>query len=126
ELHTFRKIVLTQEYWSAAAAFGDINRDGHNDVISGPYWYEGPDFTHRHAIYPATRTFQRKKADGRMETVPGFDGANGQIQNSDMHFVAVRDFNGDGWPDVLAIGQPGGDDQRSAAAYWYENPGRAG
>ena len=48
ELHTFRKIQLTAEYWSAAATFADINRDGHNDIICGPYWYEGPDFTKRH------------------------------------------------------------------------------
>ena len=126
ELHTFRKIQLTAEYWSAAATFADINRDGHNDIICGPYWYEGPDFTKRHEYYPANRTFQRRNAAGVEEAVPGFNGASGDIQNSDMHFVAIHDFNGDGWPDVLAIGQPNGDDTKSACAYWYENPGRKG
>ena len=31
----------------------DFNRDGKLDIVSGPYIYYGPDFTHSREIYPA-------------------------------------------------------------------------
>ena len=45
-LHSFKKIQLTDKFWSEGATFADLNRDGHNDIISGPYWWEGPGNTH--------------------------------------------------------------------------------
>jgi hypothetical protein len=125
-LHTFRKIQLTDEFWTEAVAIGDINRDGHIDIVAGPYWYEGPEFKKRHEFYPATHTFKFKKADGTEETIAGFDGISGGVANSSMHYVTVYDFNGDGWPDILAVGLPDGDDSKSAFAYWYQNPGAEG
>jgi hypothetical protein len=53
ELHTFKKTQLNDQFWSEGANFGDLNRDGVNDLISGPYWWEGPAFTNRHEYYPA-------------------------------------------------------------------------
>src|SRR5436190_608091 len=45
ELHSFKRIQLSDQFWSEGANFGDLNNDGKNDLISGPWWWEGPDFT---------------------------------------------------------------------------------
>ena len=52
-LHSFKKLPLTDKFWSEGAHFGDFNRDGKMDVVSGPFWYQGPDFTDRHEYRPA-------------------------------------------------------------------------
>ena len=44
-LTTLPKQHLEKHYWSEGAIFGDLNKDGKPDAISGPYWWEGPDFT---------------------------------------------------------------------------------
>jgi FG-GAP-like repeat len=121
-LHTFKKVRLTDQFWAEGAAIGDFNHDGKMDIVSGAYWYEGPRFKKRHEIYPATASFKRKTADGKEETIPGFEGALGEKNAySDCFFDFTYDFNSDGWTDVLVIGFPG------TAATWYENPkGRPG
>src|ERR1044072_8039233 len=118
---TYRKIQLNDQFFCEGATFGDLNRDGHPDAISGPYWWEGPDFKKRHEFYPATETFKRKNADGAEITIEGFEGGLG-VNNkySDNFFAFTYDFNGDGWPDILIYGFPGKD------ASWFENPGKAG
>ncbi|HZV35820.1 MAG TPA: VCBS repeat-containing protein [Verrucomicrobiae bacterium] len=121
-LHTFKKVRLTDEFWSEGANFGDFNHDGKMDIVSGPFWYEGPDFKKRHEYRPADHFWTRKSADGKEEEVPGYEGANG-IRNSysDCFFTFVYDFNNDGWPDILIYGFPG------TEAEWFENPkGRDG
>lgn len=121
-LHTFKKIQITDKFWSEGANFGDFNHDGIIDVVSGPYWYEGPDFKKRHEYYPADKFFTRKNSDGAEEKIPGYEGGLGTKNTySDNFFAFVYDFNGDGWPDILIIGFPGKE------AIWYENPkGREG
>ena len=52
----FRMQRLTPYYYSFSAAAADINRDGHMDVISGPFIYYGPDFTAAREFYPAQTT----------------------------------------------------------------------
>ena len=47
----FEKLILTDKYFCDGIAAGDINGDGHKDVVAGPFWYEGPDFTTAHAFY---------------------------------------------------------------------------
>jgi hypothetical protein len=119
---SFKKIQVTDKFWSEGAYDGDFNRDGKMDIVSGPFWYEGPDFKVRHEYYPATMTFTRKGADGKEEVVPGWEGALG-IKNaySDDFLTYTFDFNQDGWIDILIMGLP------SEATYWYENPkGREG
>jgi hypothetical protein len=118
-IHTFKKIQLSDQFWSEGANYGDFNRDGHMDVVSGPYWYEGPDFKVRHQYYPANESFISPTTG---EKIPGFEGGLG-LKNaySDNFFTFVYDFNHDGWPDILVYGFPGKE------ATWYENPkGREG
>lgn len=96
-LHTFKRVDLAYQYFSEGATLGDMNRDGKADVISGPYWYEGPDFQKKHEIYPV------KVAD-----------KNGYSMN--CFFTWVADFDGDGWNDLLYVGFPG------TAAVVFTNP----
>src|SRR3989442_1208675 len=74
-LHTFKRTQLSQQFWSEGANFGDFNHDGQMDVVSGPYWWEGPDFRKRHEYYPATNSFKLRQADGAEQFIPGFEGA---------------------------------------------------
>ena len=111
--HKFEKKQLSDEFWSEGANFGDFNRDGANDIVSGPHWWEGPDFEKKHEYYPATQSFKRKQADGSEETVRGYDGDHGYSGN---FFAFTHDLNSDGWTDILIMGFPG------EASLWYENP----
>src|SRR5436190_17998752 len=116
-LSSFKKIQLSDKFWCEGASFGDFNHDGKMDIVSGPYWWEGPDYQKRHEYYPASQTFILKKADGAEETIEGFEGALGANNAySDNFFAFTYDFNKDGWDDVLVYGFPGRD------AWWNENP----
>ncbi len=117
ELHTFKRIQLSDQFWCEGASFGDLNNDGVNDIISGPWWWEGPDYQKRHEIYAPKTTFQLKLGPMTTVTVPGFEGGLGaQNTYSDNFFVWSYDFNKDGWNDILVIGFPG------QSTGWFENP----
>lgn len=45
----FEKVIISSTTYEAAAVF-DVNGDGIPDIVSGEYWFEGPDFTQRHKI----------------------------------------------------------------------------
>jgi hypothetical protein len=122
KIHVFKKSVLTDQFWAEGANFGDFNHDKKMDIVSGPFWYEGPDFTRRHEYAPANTNFKRKKQDGSIELVPGFEGALGTNNSySECFLLFSYDFNRDGWTDILVYGFPGKE------AAWYENPkGREG
>lgn len=96
-LHRFERQQLTGEYLSEGANSGDLNNDGRPDVVHGPYWWEGPDFTRRHEVYPVVP--QNRK---------GY---------SNNFFTWVYDFNADGWNDLVSVGLPG------SPAVLYLNPG---
>ena len=122
ELRTFTRIQLSDQFWSEGANFADLNNDGAQDIISGPWWWEGPRFERRHEYYPATTTFKLKLGPMTTVDVPGFEGFLG-VENkySDNFFVWTYDFNKDGYRDILKVGFPGTDTS------WYENPrGRSG
>ncbi len=87
---------LSSDFFSESAATGDFNQDGHTDVASGPFWYQGPDFQHSHRFY----------------AIDAFD-PHGYSNN---FFAFTDDFNSDGWDDILVYGFPGND------ASWFENP----
>jgi hypothetical protein len=97
ELRTWKKIQLSDVFTCEGAAVGDFNHDGKMDVVAGPWWYEGPDFTKKHEYYPV-KTW---KPDN---------------EYSNNFFAFVYDFNKDGWDDILIYGFPGAD------ASWFENP----
>src|ERR1044072_10051389 len=77
EIHNFKRIQLSDQFWSEGANFGDLNKDGVNDLVSGPWWYEGPGFTNRHEYYPPKATFNRKLGPITSGKVPGFEGTLG-------------------------------------------------
>jgi hypothetical protein len=114
---TFLKIQLTDEFWSEGAADADFNHDGKMDIVSGPFWYEGPDFKTRHEYCPAQESFTTTNAAGETVTIPGFEGALG-VKNaySEDFLTFTFDINGDGWADIIIVGFPGKE------SYWYENP----
>ncbi|MEO1999528.1 MAG: VCBS repeat-containing protein [Planctomycetaceae bacterium] len=97
----FEKTTISSEYYSEGAGIGDFNRDGHPDVVCGPWWYEGPGFETKFPIYEG-------------DTFPNDRGY------SDSFFSFTHDINGDGWTDVVAIGFPG------RVAHWFENPKAVG
>jgi hypothetical protein len=94
----FEKILLTSQYYCDGIGAGDINRDGHCDVVAGPYWYAGPVFRAANAFY-------------RPVPLPP------EESPSDSMFSFIHDFNSDGWPDILVLGRV-----HLHPAYWYENP----
>ncbi|NCO40728.1 MAG: cysteine protease [Armatimonadetes bacterium CG_4_10_14_3_um_filter_66_18] len=93
---TFTKLQLTDKFYCEGAASADFNKDGKLDVVSGPFWYEGPGFQTKHEVRPAQ----------------AFDPAN----YSDNFLTFTGDFNGDGWADIFYAPFPG------EAGFWYENP----
>ena len=88
-------------YYSEGANAGDLNNDGHVDVVYGPHWYEGPDFSKEHEIYKPVRQDVNK-------------------YSFDNFFSWIYDFNDDGWNDILVVGIPG------TPAIIYQNPGNDG
>jgi hypothetical protein len=114
---TFKKIQITDKFWSEGAAAGDFNHDGHMDVASGPFWYEGPDFKIRHEFFANDQSFTTTNAEGKTVTIEGFEGGLG-VKNSYSKdfFTFTADINGDGWTDIVIVGFPGD------KSFWYENP----
>ena len=96
-LVSFEKQTLSERFFSEGACLADIDSDGQMDVVSGPFWYAGPDFNQRHA-------FAEPKAFRIKEYSPFF-------------FTFTHDFDGDGRMDILGISAPG------ETAHWYRNPG---
>jgi hypothetical protein len=79
----FRVRRINEFYYSYSSAIADINRDGNPDVIAGPYYYLGPDFTVGREIYAGV-TYN-----------PTSEWPQAAMVN------LAYDFTGDGWPDVL-------------------------
>jgi len=87
----FRMQRIDDFYYSWGAAAADFNHDGFLDIVAGPYYYLGPNYTTRREIY-------------RAETV----NPSNQYPIQSMQGFAA-DFTGDGWPDVLqmqGVGDP--------------------
>ena len=78
----FKVQCINDFYYSWGADVADFNKDGHVDIIAGPYIHFGPDFTKHKEIYPAIAVGPSKE----------FTAINHQF---------TYDVNADGWPDVI-------------------------
>jgi hypothetical protein len=82
----FRMQRLSEYYYSWGVAAADINHDGVQDLVTGGYYYLGPDYTKRREIYAAQT----------------FNPSTQYAGTSWLNFA--YDFTGDGWPDVVMTG----------------------
>src|SRR5690606_6065171 len=94
------RVEVNTQFFGESAHFADIDKDGDMDVISTPFWYEGPDWKVSHR----------------------FTSGNAMSGNLDVYGGAWQteayDFNGDGWVDILVnLGPWCGNLQ------WYQRPG---
>lgn len=93
------------DHVAEGADVGDIDGDGKLDLVAGPRWYKAPDFALGGTIIAEPPTFTRD-------------------QYSTFFLTFVDDVNGDGRPDVIAIGDAGGGNGTGTPnAHWYQNPG---
>ena len=83
---------------SETAAVADVNKDGHLDIISGEYWYEGPSFEKKHKFRDINFT------------------GNYYDNFSDLPI----DVNGDGYPDLVGVSW------FAKKISWWRNPGKSG
>jgi len=93
----FRKVIISSERFESAGVF-DVNGDGIPDIVSGEFWYEGPDFKRQHRIC-------------NMEAYGDY---------YDDFSTIPMDINGDGRMDFITGGWWG------KTVRWRENPGEPG
>jgi hypothetical protein len=93
----FEKRQLEALFYSEAITAADVNRDGHLDVIAGPFIHMGPDFITRRELF-IPRAYEK-------QAYP------------DPLLASAGDYTGDGYPDVLYTGEPG------RPGFLYVNPG---
>ena len=102
---SFTTRALAMDHVAEGADVGDIDGDGVIDLVAGPRWYKGPDFALGGTVIANPPTFTRN-------------------QYSTFFLTFVDDVNGDGRPDVIAIGDAGGGNGSGTPnAFWYQNPG---
>ncbi len=100
---SFKKVHLLDKYITEGASIGDINADGHPDIIAGAMWWKGPKFKKKFAYAPIKYY---------PITGPGLEGY------ATNFFTFPDQFNDDKWTDILRIGIPGTDSK------WVKNPGK--
>ena len=93
----FKKRLIDDVTYEAVAVF-DVNNNGQLDIVTGEYWYEGPDFKVRHKI---------------CDVMPVDD------YYDDFSDYPI-DVNGDGYLDIITGGWWG------QTLRWRENPGNDG
>ncbi len=91
----FRRQLVAAEPFESAGVF-DVDGDGVLDIVSGAFWYQGPDFIRRHYIGPVQRIGEYYDD---FSTIP-------------------LDIDGDGRMDYITGGAWGG------TLRWRQNPGR--
>ena len=93
----WKQVWVSDESYESAGVF-DVNNDGVLDIVSGAWWYQGPDFKKKHFI--------------------GAVKAAGEYYD-DFSTIAI-DANGDGYLDFVTGGWWGN------SLRWRENPGAKG
>ena len=93
----FRKVLIADERYESAGVL-DVNNDGIPDIVSGAYWYEGPDFKKAYKI-------------GDVEAIGEY--------YDDFSTISM-DINGNGNMDFITGGWWGN------TIRWRENPGKPG
>jgi hypothetical protein len=102
---TFTTRTLSTQHTAEGTDVGDINGDGVLDLVAGPTWYAGPSFAAGGTLMASPPTFTMD-------------------QYSTFFLTFVDDVNGDGRPDVIAVGDAGGGNGTgNPNAFWYANPG---
>ncbi|HEY0827671.1 MAG TPA: VCBS repeat-containing protein, partial [Bacilli bacterium] len=93
----FNKRLIDQEPFEACSVF-DVNNDGFVDIVSGAYWYEGPEFRRKNRIceVKAVGEYREDFSDYPM------------------------DVDGDGWMDIITASF------WSTHVQWRKNPGQTG
>ncbi len=94
----WRRIDLGRDFYSEGGTVADIDKDGNQDLIAGPYVFYGPNFEFKQTFYP-----------------PKPYSINGYSAN---FFAFSHDFDRDGFVDLLVYGFPGEE------GFWYRNPGK--
>lgn len=132
----FARRQLSDAYYSEGASIGDINRDGHVDLVTGPFYYLGPDFAVAREIYPPETANIAGPQGGQLDgpSIPGMGMSSAAASEPGARVPAVshgnysnafqswvHDFNGDGWPDIVAILGLGG--KPTFSAHLFINPG---
>jgi len=93
----FTKMKVSSETYETVGVT-DVNNDGQPDLVSGAFWYQGPDFIQRHFISEVKRV---EEYWDDFSTIP-------------------LDVNGDGNIDIVTGGW------FDATLFWLENPGIKG
>lgn len=96
EPFTFKKTKLDEKFRGEGVAVGDFNHDGNLDLATGEGYYAAPDWK-----------FQPIREQARE-----FD----PLKYSECFQAWARDFNNDGWDDLLVVEFPG------RPTVWLENP----
>src|SRR5260370_39664343 len=94
-IRTWKKIKVTDKFYAEGANVGDFNKDGKMDVVAGPYWIEGPDFTKTHVFMAEEKAYD----------------PNGYSKN---FFADSWDWHKDRWSGIISHGFPG------ECVSWYE------
>lgn len=92
DLRWSKRQLLTSPHENATVA--DLNRDGHVDIVSGSFIFDGPHFVPR--MYRPNHL------------------ATDYLHENSVH---THDVDGDGWLDIIAGGW------KEDGIWWYKNPG---
>lgn len=92
----FKKVLIAGESFESASVF-DVDNDGVLDIVSGGFWYQGPNFHQRHPVGDVARFGE---------------------YHDDFSTIPV-DIDGDGHTDFITGGWWGN------SLRWRKNPGKA-